>query len=96
MWNSRPISHVGLENADHNSSNLRAAALRGKTERKATGGRFGFRVDAAKGYSSPYCGDHFMIMSFGDIPKSGRIAYPESFKLLDSSSQNEESRTTSD
>ena len=36
MWNSRPISHVGLENADHDSPNLRAVALRSKTERKAT------------------------------------------------------------
>jgi lincosamide nucleotidyltransferase A/C/D/E len=49
-------------------------------------GRFGFRVDAATGYSSPYSGDHFMIVSFGDIPKVGRISYPESFKLLDSPS----------
>lgn len=28
MWNSRPISQVGVENADHNSTNLRAVALR--------------------------------------------------------------------
>ena len=37
MWNFGPISHVGLENADHDSTNLRAVALRSKTERKATG-----------------------------------------------------------
>jgi putative acetyltransferase len=45
--------------------------------------RFGFRVETAKGYSSPYSGDHFMAVSFGDIPKTGRIVYPKPFDLLD-------------
>jgi predicted N-acetyltransferase YhbS len=45
--------------------------------------RFGFRVETAKGYSSPYFGDHFMAVSFSDVPKTGQIAYPEPFKLLD-------------
>ncbi|MBV9874731.1 MAG: GNAT family N-acetyltransferase [Verrucomicrobia bacterium] len=45
--------------------------------------RFGFRVENAKGYSSPYHGDHFMAVPFGDVPKAGEIVYPEPFKLLD-------------
>jgi predicted N-acetyltransferase YhbS len=45
--------------------------------------RFGFRVETAKGYSSPYFGDHFMAVSFSDVPKTGQIAYPEPFNLLD-------------
>jgi putative acetyltransferase len=47
-------------------------------------GRFGFRVENARGYSSPYSGDHFMAVPFGDVPKTGEIVYPEPFKLLDS------------
>lgn len=46
-------------------------------------GRFGFRVEAAKGYSSPYSGGHFMAVPFSDVPKSGEIVYPMPFKLLD-------------
>jgi lincosamide nucleotidyltransferase A/C/D/E len=46
-------------------------------------GRFGFRVESAKGYSSPYSGDHFMAVPFSDVPKTGEIIYPEPFKLLD-------------
>jgi putative acetyltransferase len=46
-------------------------------------GRFGFRVENARGYSSPYSGDHFMATLFGDVPKTGEIVYPEPFKLLD-------------
>jgi putative acetyltransferase len=44
---------------------------------------FGFNIDAAKGYTSPYSGDHFMVLSFGDVPQTGQIIYPEPFKLLD-------------
>jgi putative acetyltransferase len=47
-------------------------------------GRFGFRSENAKGYSSPYSGDHFMAVPFGDVPKAGEVVYPEPFKLLDS------------
>jgi len=32
--------------------------------------RFGFRVETAKGYSSPYFADHFMAVSFSDVPKT--------------------------
>ena len=49
MWNSGPISHVGLENADHDSTNLRAVALRSKTERKATGEFVYWRLALTKG-----------------------------------------------
>jgi putative acetyltransferase len=47
-------------------------------------GRFGFRAETAKGYSSPYSGDHFMAAPLSEIPKSGEIVYPKPFKLLDS------------
>lgn len=47
-------------------------------------GRFGFRVETAKGYSSPYSGDHYMAVPFTDVPKTGEIVYPEPFGLLDS------------
>jgi predicted N-acetyltransferase YhbS len=47
-------------------------------------GRFGFRVENARGYSSPYSGGHLMAVLFGDVPKTGEIVYPEPFKLLDS------------
>ena len=46
-------------------------------------GRFGFRVENAKGYNNPYSGDHFMAALFTDVPKTGEIVYPEPFKLLD-------------
>jgi putative acetyltransferase len=46
-------------------------------------GRFGVRVESARGYSSPYSGDHFMALPFSDLPKTGEIVYPEPFKLLD-------------
>ena len=49
MWNCRPISHVGLENADHDSTNLRGVALRSKTERKATGEFVYWRLALTKG-----------------------------------------------
>jgi putative acetyltransferase len=47
-------------------------------------GRFGFRAESAKGYNSPYSGDHFMAVPLADVPKTGEILYPEPFKLLDS------------
>jgi putative acetyltransferase len=50
-------------------------------------GRFGFRVESAKAYSSPYSGDHFMALPFNDVPKTGEIVYPEPFKLFDSRSE---------
>jgi putative acetyltransferase len=45
-------------------------------------GRFGFRVESAIGYSSPYSGPHFMALPFSEVPKTGEIIYPEPFKLL--------------
>ncbi|MGH9765522.1 MAG: GNAT family N-acetyltransferase [Blastocatellia bacterium] len=43
--------------------------------------RFGFNVGAAKGYTSPYSGDHFMVLLFGaaDVPRVGEITYPAPF-----------------
>jgi lincosamide nucleotidyltransferase A/C/D/E len=41
------------------------------------------RSETAKGYSSPYSGDHFMAVPFNDLPKTGEIVYPKPFKLLD-------------
>jgi putative acetyltransferase len=46
-------------------------------------GRFGFRVESAKGYSSLYSGRHFMALQFSDVPKTGEVIYPKPFKLLD-------------
>jgi putative acetyltransferase len=34
-------------------------------------GRFGFRADAARGYASPYAGEHFMALPLGPEPLSG-------------------------
>jgi putative acetyltransferase len=41
-------------------------------------GRFGFSVEAAKGYISPYSGKHFMMLPLGlcTIPTTGRLVYP--------------------
>jgi lincosamide nucleotidyltransferase A/C/D/E len=47
-------------------------------------GRFGFRVEAAKGYNSPYSGGHFMAVPFSDVPKSGEIVYPNAFQAFGS------------
>lgn len=47
-------------------------------------GRFGFRVDLAQGFSSPYVGPHFMVLSLGgSLPTSiGRIDYaPRAYEL---------------
>ena len=46
-------------------------------------GRFGFRGESAIGYVSPYSGPHFMALPFIEVPKTGEIVYPESFKFLD-------------
>jgi predicted N-acetyltransferase YhbS len=46
-------------------------------------GRFGFRVETAKGYISPYSGVHFMAVSFSDVSETSQIVYPEAFSLLD-------------
>jgi putative acetyltransferase len=47
-------------------------------------GRFSFSVEAAKGYISPYSGEHFMMLPLGlrTIPATGRLVYPAPFELL--------------
>jgi putative acetyltransferase len=47
--------------------------------------RFGFSVEAAKGYPSPYSGEHYMMLSLAckPIPTAGQIVYPAPFKRLD-------------
>jgi putative acetyltransferase len=44
-------------------------------------GRFGFRTDLAAGFSSPYAGPHFMVLSLGGpLPLvSGRVEYAGAF-----------------
>ena len=46
--------------------------------------RFGFRADLARGFSSPYAGQNFMVKSLGDeLPaSSGRIDYAPTFASL--------------
>ena len=46
--------------------------------------RFGFRVDLARGFSSPYAGSHFMALSLGaNLPASGgKIGYAPAFASL--------------
>jgi putative acetyltransferase len=47
--------------------------------------RFGFSVEAAEGYVSPYSGEHFMMLPLGpgDIPTAGQLVYPAPFGALD-------------
>ncbi len=47
--------------------------------------RFGFSVEAALGYLSPYSGEHLLMMALGprDIPSAGQLVYPAPFELLD-------------
>jgi hypothetical protein len=33
-------------------------------------------VETNRRYSSPYSDDHFMVVSFSDVPKIGKIVYP--------------------
>jgi putative acetyltransferase len=46
--------------------------------------RFGFRVDLARGFSSPYAGPHFMALSLGARLRisGGRIDYAPAFASL--------------
>jgi putative acetyltransferase len=45
--------------------------------------RFGFSLKAAEGYTSPYSGEHFMILPIGhgNIPAAGHIVYRAPFEL---------------
>jgi putative acetyltransferase len=47
--------------------------------------RFGFSAEAARGYVSPYSGEHFMMLPLGlrPIPAAGKLVYPAPFELLD-------------
>lgn len=45
--------------------------------------RFGFDVEAAVGYVSPWSGPYFMVLPLiKDLPPTGRIIYPEAFSAL--------------
>jgi putative acetyltransferase len=46
--------------------------------------RLGFTVNAAKGFSSPYGGEHFMVLSFDpdNTPATGQVIYPLPFSTL--------------
>jgi putative acetyltransferase len=46
--------------------------------------RFGFRVDLARGFASPYAGDHFMVRALGaSLPAlTGRVEYAPAFAAL--------------
>jgi putative acetyltransferase len=48
-------------------------------------GRFGFSVEAAEGYISPYSGDHFMMLTFGsrNLLSAGHLVYPAPFRSSD-------------
>jgi putative acetyltransferase len=47
-------------------------------------GRFGFEAEAARGYASPYAGEHFMAVRLGPgpLPGAGAMIYPEPFAAL--------------
>jgi hypothetical protein len=47
-------------------------------------GRFGFGADAARGYASPYAGEHFMALPLGPEPLSGlgAVIHPAPFAAL--------------
>ena len=46
--------------------------------------RFGFRVEAASGFSSPYAGPHFMALPLSDPlwPMAGALGHPPAFAAL--------------
>lgn len=48
-------------------------------------GRFGFSVELASGFESPYAGEHFMALALnGALPAtSGKVEYAAAFKMLD-------------
>lgn len=47
-------------------------------------GRFGFSADAARGFDSPYAGDHFMLLTLGrsDLPMAGQVRHASAFARL--------------
>ena len=70
----------GLERARHDG--WEAIFVLGDT---AYYGRFGFSVKAAEGYTSPYSGDHFMMLTLGSgkIATAGHLVYPAPFESPD-------------
>jgi putative acetyltransferase len=45
--------------------------------------RFGFDVEAAKGFSSPYAGEHFMVLSLSEtLPTTGELRHAPAFAAL--------------
>jgi putative acetyltransferase len=46
--------------------------------------RFGFSVDAARGFDSPYAGDHFMVLTLGrdPMPMAGQLRHAPAFARL--------------
>ena len=47
-------------------------------------GRFGFSADAARGYASPYAGEHFLALLLGPepLPGVGAVVHPAPFAAL--------------
>jgi putative acetyltransferase len=46
--------------------------------------RFGFDVEAAKGFSSPYTGGHFMVLRLCEtLPTTGELRHATAFAALD-------------
>ncbi len=47
-------------------------------------GRFGFSVDAARGFDSPYAGGHFMVLTLerGAVPMTGQVRHAPAFARL--------------
>ena len=46
-------------------------------------GRFGFDVDAARGFASPYAGDHFAVLALEPLSvREGAVDYAQAFGAL--------------
>jgi putative acetyltransferase len=46
--------------------------------------RFGFDLEAARAFCSPYSGEGFMIRPLGKtpLPTSGEVIYPQPFRMF--------------
>ncbi|MGE5721582.1 MAG: GNAT family N-acetyltransferase, partial [Sphingomonadales bacterium] len=45
--------------------------------------RFGFALEPARSFDSPYAGEHFMMLALRErIPAGGALAYPKAFEAL--------------
>lgn len=92
------LAPVGVR-PDHQGRGIGSALIRRGLDRARRGGwaavfvlgepayygRFGFDVEAARGYACAYAGPHFMIKALGSerVPAFGPIAYPAPFSALD-------------